>query len=387
MMTGSRISLLCSAALIALSACSDFDIDLRRPANGLSTTDAARQATAARPRADARGIITYPDYQVVIARAGDSVNDVADRIGISSRELASFNALTPETTLRAGEVLALPRKLSDAAPAGSGQIEISTLADNAIARAEGRAPAPTPAAQVTQPANEQPTRHRVERGETAFQIARLYNVSPRALADWNGLDPEMRVREGQMLLIPVVAGAPRQEPTPVPERVTDPGAGSITPVPPSASAPLPEPAPPAREAAAAAEEARPPSPALSDQRTEASRTRFIMPVDGRVIRAFAPGRSDGIDIAARTGADVKAAAAGTVAAITTDTNQVVVVVIRHDDGLMSIYAQMDALTVSRGARVSQGQKIGQVAAADPSFLRFEIRTSDLSPVDPMRYLQ
>jgi murein DD-endopeptidase MepM/ murein hydrolase activator NlpD len=169
--------------------------------------------------------------------------------------------------------------------------------------------------------------------------------------------------------------------------VTDPGAGSATPVPPSASAPLPEPAPPAREAAVAAEEARPPSPALSEQRTEASRTQFIMPVDGRVIRAFAPGRSDGIDIAARTGADVKAAAAGTVAAITTDTNQVVVVVIRHDDGLMSIYAQMDALTVSRGARVSQGQKIGQVAAADPSFLRFEIRTSDLSPVDPMRYLQ
>ncbi len=386
MTTGLRVTLLCSAALIALSACSDFDFDLRRSDNGLSTTEAARQATAARPRADARGIITYPDYQVVVARAGDSVSDVAQRIGMSARELASFNALTPETSLRAGEVLALPRMLSGTEVAESGQIEISTLADSAIARAEGRAPAPAP--QVTQPASAQPTRHRVERGETAFQIARLYNVTPRALADWNGLDPEMRVREGQVLMIPVAAEAAQRPatPEPEPERVPEPGTGSSTPTPPSASAPLPEPAAPAQEAAAAAEEARPPSPDLSETRTEASSPQFVMPVDGRIIRAYAPGRTEGIGIAASPGTAVRAAAAGTVAAITQDTNNVPIVVIRHDGGLMSVYAQLENLTVERGATVTRGQTIGRVRAGDPSFLHFEIR-SGMNSVDPMRYLQ
>ncbi|PZX46672.1 murein DD-endopeptidase MepM/ murein hydrolase activator NlpD [Roseinatronobacter thiooxidans] len=394
MLNHRRIVLLCSAATLALGACSDFDLDMRNSGNGFSTAEAARQATADRPRPDDRGIISYPDYQVAIARAGDTVGSVAQRIGMSEGELARFNALTPETSLRAGEVVALPRKLdgqSVGSPTRAGEIEISTLADSAISRAEGRAPAPTPPA-ATQPAEQQPLRHRVQRGETAFQIARLYNVAPRALADWNGLDPEMRVREGQMLLIPVAdqpAPARRApaEPAPQPAAVAAPGTGSATPAPPSASAPMPEPAPPAREAEAAAAQARPPSPELSQERSAPAPTRFVMPVDGRIIRAYAPGRNEhGIGIAASSGTAVRAAAAGRVAAITEDTNKVPVVVIQHDNGLLSVYAQLENLTVARGATVTQGQTIGRVRAGDPSFLHFEIRDG-MNSVDPMRHLQ
>ena len=394
MLNHRRIVLLCSAATLALGACSDFDLDMRNSGNGFSTAEAARQATADRPRPDDRGIISYPDYQVAIARAGDTVGSVAQRIGMSEGELARFNALTPETSLRAGEVVALPRKLdgqSVGSPTRAGEIEISTLADSAISRAEGTAPAPTPPA-ATQPAEQQPLRHRVQRGETAFQIARLYNVAPRALADWNGLDPEMRVREGQMLLIPVAdqpAPARRTpaEPAPQPAAVAAPGTGSATPAPPSASAPMPEPAPPAREAEAAAVQARPPSPELSQERSAPAPTRFVMPVDGRIIRAYAPGRNEhGIGIAASSGTAVRAAAAGRVAAITEDTNKVPVVVIQHDNGLLSVYAQLENLTVARGATVTQGQTIGRVRAGDPSFLHFEIRDG-MNSVDPMRHLQ
>lgn len=393
MLRTSRLILLCSAATLALSACADFDLDMRRGDSGFSTTDAARQATAARPRPDARGIISYPDYQVAVAQAGDSVSTVAQRIGMSETELARFNALTPDTALRPGEVLALPRRVDGMGPATTGSgIEISTLADTAIARAEGTAPASQPARPAaTQPAAQQPVRHRVERGETAFQIARLYNVTPRALADWNGLDPEMRVREGQMLLIPVAAqpapsaSGPQQTAMAAPP-VPAPGAGSATPLPPSASTPLPEPAPPAREAERAAEEARPPSPALAEDRSAATRSRFVMPVDGRIIRAYQPGRNEGIGIAASAGTTVRAAAAGRVAAITQDTNNVPVLVIQHDGGLLSVYAQLDNLTVARGANVTQGQALGRVRAGDPSFLHFEIRDG-MNSVDPMRYLQ
>ncbi len=390
-----RTLLLCSAALVALSACADFDLDMRSPSNGLSTADAARQATAPRPRADARGVITYPDYQVAIARPGETVGSVAQRLGMSETELARHNALDVTTNLRGGEVLALPRMIDTPAPAAqSGSaIEISTLADTAIARAEGTAPASAaPRPVVTQPAESQPRQHRVQRGETAFQIARLYNVAPRALAEWNGLDPEMRVREGQVLLIPVAdqpapvrtaAAAPPPAPEPT---VSPPGAGSATPTPPSASQPLPPPEPPAREAEAAAAEARPPSPALSEERTEATRPRFAMPVEGRIIRAYAPGRNEGIGIAASAGTPVRAAAAGRVAAITEDTNKVPVVVIQHDNGLLSVYAQLENLTVTRGTTVSQGQTIGRVRSGDPSFLHFEVRRG-MNSVDPMSVLQ
>ena len=395
MLNHSKVILMCSAAALGLSACSDFDLDMRRPANGFSTAEAARQATAARPSPDARGIIAYPDYQVVVARPGDTVATVAQRIGMAEGELARFNALDANTSLRGGEVLALPRKVDGSAASGSvsgGNIEISTLADNAIARAEGTTPSqPATPRVVTQPAAAQPTQHRVQRGETAFQIARLYNVEPRALSDWNGLDPEMRVREGQVLMIPVAdQPAPAraaQPPAPTPEpSVSAPGAGSATPVPPSASTPLPPPEPSAQEAEAAAQEARPPSPALSQERTEATRPSFVMPVEGRIIRAYAPGRNEGIGIAASAGTSVRATAAGRVAAITEDTNKVPVVVIQHDNGLLSVYAQLEGLTVSRGATVTQGQTIGRVRAGDPSFLHFEMRQG-MNSVDPMRYLQ
>ncbi len=394
------LAVLCAAAGLGLAGCSNgFDIDLRSPEAGFTTSAAARAASAQRPAPDARGVIAYPDYQVVVARNGDTVAAVAERVGMSAQELARFNALTPETSLRSGEVLALPRApMAPAAPAQPGAISVTTLAETAIARAESGLPpapstplpplpAPTPVA--TQPASAQPTRHKVVRGETAFTIARLYNVSARDLAEWNGLDPEMRVREGQTLLIPVAQAAAPTPPRAIPEPVTQPGAGSPTPVPPSASSPLPPPAPPAQQQQAAAAQAAPPSPNLAQERTAASApapTSFQMPVDGRIIRAYAPGRSDGIGIAASAGTTVRAAAAGRVAAITRTTRNVTVLVIIHDGGLVTVYANIDNLTVAKDARVTRGQPIAQVAAGDPSFLHFEVRRGQ-ETVDPMRFLQ
>lgn len=390
-----QVTLLSSAALLALAACEGFDSDLRPSSAEFTTADAAREITGQRPRPDARGVIAYPDYQVVVARSGDTVATVANRIGMSENELASFNALTPDTRLRSGEVLALPRGsgVTGTAPR-AGDIEISTLADSAISRAEtGQAPSPRASA-PTQPPEEQPTRHVVQRGETAFIIARLYNVTPRALADWNGLDPEMRVREGQTLLIPVgrqqdtrqaAATTPAPAPAPPPQ-TTAPGSASPAPPPPSASTPLPAPVPSADQVQAEARAATPPAADLSQERTEASRTTFVMPVDGRIIRAYSAGRNEGIGIAASAGTNVRAAAAGTVAAITRTTGNVNIMVIRHDDGLLTVYANIDNLSVAKDARVSQGQNIGKVAAGDPSFVHFEVRRGQES-VDPMRFLQ
>ena len=109
-----------TTALVTLAACTqgggsmrDFDWDLRG-GNGLDTSGAALQASAARPAPDARGVISYPGYQVAVAQRGDTVGSVAQRVGISPGELASYNAINANAPLREGEVLALPRRVAAA---------------------------------------------------------------------------------------------------------------------------------------------------------------------------------------------------------------------------------------------------------------------------------
>lgn len=400
-------ALLGGVALLALAACDpgklDFDLrnDLSRAP--LDTTDAAMASFAARPEADARGVISYPGYQVAVAKRGDTVGDVAQRVGIPAAQLATYNGLPGNVPLRRGEVLALPvRVAGGATPGGAGtaatstgaapdRVDVTTLAGNAINRAgsgpstaRSSAPSPTPAAAPAPQANaggEQPKRHKVARGETAYSIARLYGVPVKTLAEWNGLGSNLDVREGQYLLIPVAD--PRAAAKPA--AVTAPGKGSPTPTPPSAAEPLPE--KDEKPAAQVAKEA-PASPDLAKQATKASNAdaRMIYPVQGKVIRAYAKKKNDGIDIAAAAGTPVRAADAGIVAAITRDTENVPILVLRHDGNVLTVYAGVDQVAVNKGDRVKRGQEIARIRSGDPSFLHFEVREG-FDSVDPVPYLE
>jgi len=407
------------ATAFGLAACSntnDLDWDLRR-SGGFSTADAARQATPSRPQPDARGVISYPGYQVVIAQPGERPRDVAARLGVDAAALARHNAIDAEAPLRGGETLVLPSRVAEAngmmPSAGTGPIAVTPLGPG------GQQPGATGAS------GSEPVRHSVRRGETVFTIARLYNTSARSLAEWNGLPADMSVREGQILIVPMpqsiseasaslTSGLPRTDdrspatapsvpattalPTPQPQSPaqttsqsqsgsasTAPGQGSPTPVPPSASQPLPDSNPaPAGQGASGSAPATPPVADMSGQRTDGP--RLAMPVDGRIIRAYARGRNDGVGIGAPAGTQVRAAAAGTVAAITRDTEQVPILVVRHENNLLTVYANIDDIRVERGAQVTRGQTLATVRQGDPSFLHFEVREG-FESVDPMPYLQ
>lgn len=372
-----------SCGLALLAACSNmpagsFDWDLRGGPGG--TADEARQATAARPVPDANGVLSYPGYQMARARRGETVAGVAGRLGLNPAELARVNALQPGDPLREGELLLLPVRVS-AAPQpvaggiGTGPVDITAVATGALDQVETTAlpPAGTPGG------GKEPVRHTVKRGETAFIIARNYNVSAKALAEWNGLGSDMAIREGQTLIIPV-ATAPAPNPEPLPAA---PGAGSATPAPPSASKPLPD---EKTEPASQKPSGTPASPDLGAGRTGASASKMAMPVAGSVIRGYDKKSNQGVNIGAPPGTPVKAADAGTVAAITKDTEQVQIVVIRHAGGLMTVYAGVDQLKVKKGDSVSRGQQIGVVRSGNPSFLHFEVRKG-VDSLDPMPYLQ
>lgn len=378
----SRLRLCAAAAALLLAAgCQNgLDFDLRGNVGAFSTADAARAvSTADRPDPDARGVISYPNYQVAVARRGDTVSDVAARVGLPAEELARYNGLTPTTTLRQDEVLALPRRVAE--PSAATGVDIATLAGSAIDSAPDTSPVDTstlpPApARPAAPANPEPVRHKVARGETAYTISRLYQVPVNALAEWNGLGPDFAIREGQYLLIPVKdQPAPRNLPD---TDTTPPGQGSPTPTPPSASAPLPDekidPTPP-----------EPPKVSVGEP-TKASTSRMAMPVQGKIITTYEKGRSDGIDIAGNPGDPVGAAGDGTVRAVTADADKVPIIVIDHGDNLLSVYANLDQIAVAKGDRVKRGQKLAQLRGGDKAYVHFELRKG-FDSIDPMPYLK
>lgn len=353
-----------------------LDLDLRGSAGQLDTSDAARSANVQRPVPDARGVVTYPGYQIAMARRGDTVRTVAARVGIPAEELARHNTLPDTVILREGEILALPRRVpTEAGPLG-GNADVVTIASSAIDAAEG-------APGIAQGA--EPSRHRVRPGETAFSIARLYDIPVAELAEWNGLGPDLALRVGQYLLIPVRATPQAENDAVRVASIEAPGVGSTTPTPPSASRPLPT--EDVRPVAVAPEPEPEPEPKpLANTQTAASDTsKLRMPVQGNIIRPYSKGENEGIGIAANAGSGVVAADDGTVAAITRDTDQVPILVIRHAGNLLTVYAGVDEIAVEKGDSVRRGEQIAVVRAAAPPFLHFEVREG-FDSVDPGPYL-
>lgn len=393
-------ALFAGVALISLSACEGLpDWDLRDLGNGFDTSQSVENLPD-RPRPDDRGVISYPNYQVVVARQNDSIRTIAGRLGLDANALGTFNGIAPDTPLRRDEVIALPTRVTEPSPATGAAttgpiqpLDVAAVATTALDRVGDQTPqtVPTPDTPVisapTPGRGTEPIRHQVKRGETAFSISRLYDVPVRNIAEWNGLGAELSVREGQQLLIPQ---GDARAPTPIPAAATieEPGTGSATPLPPTADDPLPvddtgpaavaTPAPPAPDLGT-------PTPSAPTANPSAAAARFSYPVQGSIIRAYAPGRNEGIDIGVPAGTSVKAAGPGTVAAVTTDTQGVAIVVIKHPDNLLTVYTNLEDLSVAKDSSVSAGQTIGKVRAGSPSFLHFEVRRG-LQSVDPIDFL-
>ncbi|MFZ3583620.1 peptidoglycan DD-metalloendopeptidase family protein [Loktanella sp. DJP18] len=403
---GLRRLALTASALAILAGCEGGlpDVDLRDRAGGFSTAPAVADLPD-RPLPDNRGVISYPGYQVVVARRGDTVGSIASRLSLETATLASFNGLPTDAPLREGEVVALPGRVSEPSPATGAAttgpiqpIDVTSIATTALDRA---AATPSGGLAPLSQSGAEPIRHKVQPGETAFTISRLYNVPVDTLASWNGLSGDMTVREAQYLLIP--QNDQPADPTGGP--LVAPGLGSVSPVPPSAAAPLPTvspvkptdpivapPAPSLGEAPAATVAAAPPAAVPAPAPAPAPATpapssdaQFVRPVAGSIIRDYAPGRNEGIDIAASAGTAVKAADSGTVAAVTTDTSGTAIVVVKHAGNLLTVYTNLEGLSVAKGDSVSRGGTLGKVKSGDPSFVHFEVRRG-LESVDPNDFL-
>lgn len=149
-----------------------------------------------------------------------------------------------------------------------------------------------------------------------------------------------------------------------------------------------------------------PLPEVDDTPVIAQPPRQVMePLRGEVVAAFSVDEllynetladwriHDGVDIAAAEGAEVLAACGGTVAEVYDDALMGTTVLVDHDDGYRTMYANLaPEPPVSPGERVSAGQVVGTVgttAAAERArgpHLHFSV-TREGDTVNPHEFLK
>ncbi|GJL74371.1 peptidoglycan DD-metalloendopeptidase family protein [Nitrosomonas sp.] len=131
-----------------------------------------------------------------------------------------------------------------------------------------------------------------------------------------------------------------------------------------------------------------PKPELGTEvSSDASTAEWIWPTTGKLLSAFS-SNSKGVKISGQSGQSVLATAAGEVVYSGNGLRGYGnLIIIKHDDALLSAYAHNSKLLVKEGEAVVQGQKIAEMGDTDTDIpqLHFEIRRHG-KPVDPLKFL-
>ncbi len=261
--------------------------------------------------------------------------------------------------------------------------------------------------------------HTVRQGETLYSIALANEVDYRELAGWNNITDPSKLSVGQVLRLTPPEGsvstaatgsdvttAPLQTVPPVTSvgsaTTTAPaaGRGNVKTEPKAEKQPYSEQAlmamsrgkenAPTATTAAAEPSSGVSSPASTSAASAAnSGIDWFWPTQGKVISTYSEKASfKGIDIVGSAGQSVVASAAGRVVYVGSGLRGYgKLVIIKHNDTFLSVYAHNRELLVQQGQQVTRGQKIAEMGNtdADQVKLHFEIR-KDGKPVDPMQYL-
>jgi murein DD-endopeptidase MepM/ murein hydrolase activator NlpD len=194
--------------------------------------------------------------------------------------------------------------------------------------------------------------HVVQPGETLWRIASTHGTTPQALCRLNGITDVRTLRVGMTLKLPAAASSP---------------------------------------ALAAAAKPDPAERKSNHLAHDLHHYPLRWPLDGAITSRFGArdGRPhDGIDIGAPEGTAVRAAAGGQVVFAAEHAGYGNLVILRHTDGLVTIYAHASVNLVRKGQQVSTGQviaKVGTTGRTSGPHLHFEVRKG-LTPENPLHFL-
>ena len=294
------------------------------PAPVVSRTTQSTEASAA-PAAVAEGRGYYR------VKKGDTLFRIAVDVGQSYKDIVAWNSLANPNDIKVDQML---RVLPPDANAPGGGAQVGSVAGSSGVEVK---PLGTPAAANTPVAGGNANKTGPRGDKRAYSDAALAELEK----------PDVPVNgSGTAAPAPAVA-----------KPDASPASGSS--------------ATPATPAAAAAEE---------------EALVWMWPAEGKVIGNFSAKK--GIDIAGKSGQAVMAAGAGKVmyagSGIRGYGN---LVIVKHNNNLLSAYAHNKTILVKEGQQVSKGQKIAEMGNSDSDTvkLHFEIRQQG-KPVDPAKYL-
>lgn len=282
------------------------------------------------------------------------------------------------------------------APVPVEQKSFQSLApDNAIAPATAVASPAGIATAASSSLTGQPGYYTVQPGDTLRRIALQYGTTWQNLAQWNNLGDPNVIEVGQVLRVVPPQGtsqAATAVPPPLPATSTAqsfavtplapvaPGkamAGNAATAPAKPEVPAVPPQPAATPGAA---------PVIAGNLATATHDGIVWswPASGKIIQGFNGTTSKGIDIAGNLGDPVYAAASGRVVYAGSELRGFgKLIIIKHNDDYISVYAHNNVMLVKEGEAVNRGQKIAEMGSTDAPRveLHFEIRLRGKS-IDP-----
>lgn len=195
--------------------------------------------------------------------------------------------------------------------------------------------------------------HVVDRHQTLYRICKTYGVDLKEVAHLNGISDPGKIKTGQRIFIPGAKKVLKVEIV-IDDVVAEPVEG---------------------------------------KRIAYKTPDFIWPVEGKLGDVFdetESKRHQGIDIPSSSGTPIKASGAGTVIySSNTIRGYGNLIIIRHSEEFVTVYAHNQANLVEEGSWVEKGQiigKVGQTGRASGPHLHFEIRRNNKA-MDPLLFLK
>jgi len=283
-----------------------------------------RDTPPARP--PSQGIAQADRPATYVVKRGDTLYSIARDNGIEPRELAAINNIDDPTSLRVGQTLVLARRAPVAAPAESGAVAVNpiTTASPVEARPLGAAGIP----QSESPAGTSPS-------AAAVPGAPGVKTTPKAVKLPYSEQNLALLRRGE-------EARPAQ----------------------SEAAPTPD--TPAQ------------SPSSAAGAPQQAGSAWAWPAAGKVIGTFQQSGGKGVAIAGKLGDPIYASAAGTVVYSGEGLPSYgKLIIVKHSDEYLSVYAHNSEILVKEKQTVAKGQKIAEMGTsgtgAPSPRLHFEIR--------------
>jgi murein DD-endopeptidase MepM/ murein hydrolase activator NlpD len=350
----------------------------------------------------------------VTLRPGESIAILSKRYGVPEKEILRANNLKTAAAAQPGQPILIPTfnggnaaktsaqtaDLSKGgklpAPAKAPDQNVAVVPGANSARDKSTASADAAAGKVPAGSGKDPKAaggtYVVKSGDSLAKIAKATGASIDSLKAANNLTAGS-IRIGQELKIPNGSSSADHMKT-----ASIPAKADPKPVAPAAAAPTTAAVQPASYKAPVATETVDEAEKKSDVASAAPEAtgfgKYRWPVRGAVIAAYGANvngsRNDGIDISVPQGTPIKAAENGVVIYAGNGLKELGnTVLVRHDDGTVTVYGNADTLSVARGQKIQRGQTVavsGMSGNVKQPQVHFEVR-KDASPVNPMTFLE